>query len=212
MISKLTTTAILLVCFLGANAQTKPDSTQMQKAAASVCLCLEKSNVNDAKASEMEVILVKCMLDSAGTLMADIMSKTEDMDGQDAGEALGKELAVQMLKQNCSSFIQLSLKLAGEDKESKTVSDKIAATGNLSGTVLTVGETEFLSLVVQTETGRKQTLYYFDYVPNSDDWLKNPKGLVGKKVTIGFKDNEFYRPSLKTFVSIKQLVSLSVAK
>jgi hypothetical protein len=49
-------------------------------------------------------------------------------------------------------------------------------------------------------------------VPNSDDWLKNPKGLVGKKVTIGFKDNEFYRPSLKTFVSIKQLVSLSVAK
>jgi hypothetical protein len=106
----------------------------------------------------------------------------------------------------------LSLKLAGEDKESKTVSDKIAATGNLSGTVLTVGETEFLSLVVQTETGRKQTLYYFDYVPNSDDWLKNPKGLVGKKVTIAFKDNEFYRPSLKTFVSIKQLVSLSVAK
>ncbi|TAD85730.1 MAG: hypothetical protein EAY75_10605 [Bacteroidetes bacterium] len=212
---KLVIATALVLCLFTTNAHAATDSTKMQKAAAGVCQCLDKSNIKGAGSpDDMQTVFLKCMMDSASGVMAEIMTKATEMgdDGESMGQQLGKELAMEMLKQNCGAFLQMSMKLSGEETTSKKPTGKVEATCTLSGTLVSVSESEFLSLVIQTENGRKQTFFYFEYVPKSDEWLKNPKSLVGKKITVGFKESEFYRPSIKTFVNIKQLVSMAIDK
>lgn len=207
---------VVLGIALAATALAQPakDSTTLQKSAAAVCQCLSNNGAKPIESpGDFESIFLKCILDSASNLMTDLVGgamETND-EGQQVGEAFGKALAMEMLKQNCGPFLQMSMQMAGENRP-KTTANPAAATATITGNLVGVSDSEFLSLTLQTPEGRKQTFYYFNYVPQSDDWMTKPEQLLGKKVTITYTSHEYFRPKIKVFVSVKQLVTLSVVK
>lgn len=209
--------ALLVGLFATTHLIAQTDSTQMQKAAAAVCKCMSRNDVTASKdIDEIEVKFTQCMFDSAGGMLTEIMTKAMESGAniESLAETFGKELGMEMVKQNCSTFLKMSMKMSGgSEKTGEKVAEKNTKNQVLTelyGTVVSVVEGEFLSLTLETENGRKQTLYYFEYVPKSDDWLKDLKLLTGKKVSIKYKEAELYRPKLKTFIPIKQIVELNL--
>jgi ADP-heptose:LPS heptosyltransferase len=189
------------------------DSTQIQKAAARVCPCLDSSASKPPTDLEtFQSLFLSCIMTSSPEVMTQIMDVEEEFEGaREAGAAIGRELAFELLKQNCPAFVRLSVQLSKSDKQPPKAQPSLSVS-SISGTVAAVAENEFLSLVLQSPDGRKQTYYYFDYVPQSDDWTNEPNQLLGKKVTIGYRSHEYFRPKIKTFVSLKQIVSLVILK
>jgi hypothetical protein len=163
-----------------AQAQDNKDSS-IKKAAVSICNCLEKNHMENAKdQAEMQSIFLQCMLDSASFVMGDILTNAENGDYAKAGEEFGQKIATELVQSGCKPFIQMSMKLSqnggggislgnlgGEENDKEDASVK-----TVDGTVTKVDEKDFLYITVKTTAGRELTFIYLDYVDNSDDWVK----------------------------------------
>jgi len=201
------------------HAQTDKDSS-IKKAAVSICNCLEKNHIEDAKdQAEMQSIFLQCMLDSASFVMGDILSNAENGDYAKAGEEFGQKIAMELVKSGCKPFIQMSMKLSqsggnlsfgnlGEENDKEESSVK-----TVDGLVTKVEEKDFLYITVKPATGREITLIYLDYIDNSDDWVKDaPTKLKDKNVTVQYVEEEVYQPKLKDFGNVKKLKDLKIKK
>lgn len=203
------------VCF-AVKAQDNKDTT-IQKAAVSICNCLEKNHVENAKGeSEMQAIFLQCMIDSASQVMGDLVMNSDNGDMQQAGEEVGQKIAMELVRSGCKPFMQMSMKMAqggnlsmgnnGNDKEDESVK-------TADGIVTKVEEKDFLYITVKTTAGREMNLIYLDYVDNSDDWVKDAQTkLKDRKVTVQWVEKEVYQPKLKDFSNVKMLKDLKIKK
>src|SRR5689334_8697881 len=157
-------TISILICFV-VKAQDKKDSS-VKKTAASICNCLEKNHMENAKdQSEMQQIFLQCMLDSAASVMGDVILNSQSGDYKEAGEEFAQKIAMELVNSGCKPFMQMSLKLAqggglGELKEDVSLKSS-------DGIVTKVEEKDFLYITVKTSAGREITLIYLDYVDGS---------------------------------------------
>jgi len=201
----------LAVCF-AVKAQNDKD-TSVKKAAVSICNCLEKNHVENAKdQAEMQSIFLQCMLDSAASVMGELANNG---NLEEASQEFAQKVALELVKMNCKPFMQMSMKLAqgsgitlGNNGNKEEESLKSA-----DGVVTKVDERDFLYITVKTTAGREITLIYLDYVDNSDDWVKNAAAkLKDKKVTVQYVEKEVYNPKLKDFSNVKELRELRIKK
>jgi dsDNA-binding SOS-regulon protein len=207
---------LLAVCF-AVKAQNDKD-TSVKKVAVSICNCLEKNHMENAKdQAEMQSIFLQCMLDSAASVMGQIAMNAENGDFQQAGQEIGQKIAMELVKMNCKPFMQMSMKLAqsggsitfGNEGNNKT-DESIKS---VDGVVTKVEERDFLYITVKTSAGRDITMIYLDYVDNSDDWVKNAAvKLKDKKVTAQYVEKEVYMPKIKDFSDVKMLKELRIKK
>lgn len=212
---------IIIIIWLGlsfsVSAQDTSDAT-VRKTAVSICNCLGKNHVENAKdQAEMQAIFLQCMIDSAATAMGDLVMNSENGDYQKAGEEFAQKIAMELMRTNCKSFIQMSIKMAqgnginvpsegGNNPETESVK-------TVDGVVTNVEEKDFLNITVKTSNGREFTFIYLDYVDNSDNWVKDPSGkLKGKNITVQFIEKEVYQPKLHDFGDIKVLRDLKIKK
>lgn len=201
-------------CFV-ANAQNNKDSS-VKKTAVSICNCLEKNHVENAKdQAEMQSIFLQCMLDSAASAMGEIATNANNGDIQQASQEFAQKIAMELVKMNCKPFMQMSMKIAqggGITLDENEKSDE-EAVKSVDGIVTKVDERDFLYITVKATTGREMTFIYLDYVDNSDDWVKNAATkLKDKKVTVQYVEKEVYNPKLKDFSDIKELKELRIKK
>ena len=203
------------MCFT-VGAQDKKD-TSIKKAAVSICNCLEKNHVQDAKdQAAMQAIFFQCMIDSASGIMGDLVMNSENGDYQQAGEEFGQKIAMELVKSGCKPFMQMSMKLAQGGQNLSMENNDTKQEESLKsadGVVTKVEEKDFLYITVKTTAGREITLIYLDYVDNSDDWVKDaPTKLKDKKVTVQWVEEEVYQPKLKDFSNVKKLRELRIMK
>jgi hypothetical protein len=202
---------ILLACpGQFARAQEKSDSIELAKAAKAVCNCITKrqlAEISDGKKLEGEFVL--CMLDSAGSVFMTLMMNEEEGGMEKAGEELGKKVAFEMMRQGCPDFLKISMRLAGGGDAEPTKNAEEETT-EVNGKVSQVTETDFLVLQLKSEAGREYKVFYLRYVPDSDDWLKDPRKLIGKTVEAVLVNREYYDPISKNFVVMKELKSLKI--
>src|SRR3954466_10034044 len=103
---------ISVVVWFGVNAQDKKDSS-IKKTAASICNCLEKNHMENAGSQmEMQQIFLQCMLDSASSVMGDVILNSDSGNYKEAGEEFAQKIAMELVNSNCKPFMQMSLKLA----------------------------------------------------------------------------------------------------
>jgi hypothetical protein len=204
----------LIICLV-TEAQDKKD-TSVKKVAVSICNCLEKNHVENVKdQGEMQAIFLQCMIDSAASVMGDMVTNSENGDYQQAGEELGQKIAMELVRSGCKPFMQMSMKIAqgggsislgNTDKEEESVK-------SADGVITKVEEKDFLYITIKATTGREMTFIYLDYVDNSDDWVKNAATkLKDKKVSVQWIEKEVYQPKLKDFGNVKMLKELRIKK
>ena len=51
---------------------------------------------------------------------------------------------------------------------------------------------------------------YYEYVPGSDNWIKNVASLKNKKVSVSYVETEVYQPKFKQFMNVKEIKTLTI--
>jgi hypothetical protein len=199
------------ICFVSLQATAQKD-TSLRKTSIAICNCLEKQKLSEAKTEEaMQGIFLKCMMDSAMDVFTNAM--TESNDNYSAGKDIGEKLAMDLLAMGCEPFLKMSLSLAQNksngESGSKTSKNEVI-TKSILGEVIKVEEKDFLYITVKAETGREHQLVYLQFVPSSDEWLKAPEKLKGKKVKVTWKEYEVYHTKIKQFANLKEIKELKL--
>ncbi len=192
--------------------------TSLNKAAISVCDCLTKSKIDESSTPEqMQQAFLNCMLSSAPGLISKIVSSGEDY--QKAGEEIGTQLAMQMMKNGCPAFTKIaaSMAMSGSDSgvdlgnSSINISGKTQVSESIDGVVTKVEERDFTFITVKTTAGRELDFIYYNYVPGSDDWIKDAANkLKNKTVSLSYVESEVYQPKFKQFMNIKEIKTLTI--
>ena len=204
---------IIIIAF-----KAESQDTSLNKAAVSVCDCLTKSKIDESSTPEqMQQAFLNCMLTSAPDLITKIVSSGEDY--QKAGEEIGTQLAMQMVKNGCPAFTKIAagMAMSGGDSSvdlsnsSINISAKPMATASIEGVVTKVEEKDFTYITVKTTAGRELDFIYYNYVPGSDDWIKDAAGkLKNKNVSLSYVESEVYQPKFKQFMTLKEIKTLTI--
>lgn len=209
---KILVSLLAIVCFVNVKAQSD-DDTSMHATAVAVCDCLSKSNITDSSsAQQMQQAFLTCITSSP-----DFLTKVMAGGDMDGAEKVATELAMELMKINCPSFMTMAMTMAanGGDELSfglpSAPQAKAEKTESAEGTVVNVEEKDFLYITLKTTAGRELNFIYYTYVPGSDEWLKNPvAGLKNKNVSLSYINTEVYQPKFKQFMNVKQIKTLAV--
>ena len=211
---------ILLIAFVSVvKAQTPTSDTSLKKTAAAVCDCLTKNKIDDKTSpEEMQKAFLNCIFTSAPDFLTKIMSSGQDY--QKAGEELGTQLAMEMMKNGCPAFTKLAAGMAMSGDSSDATDDtnmfgapstKVEAVTSVDGVVTKVEERDFTYITIKTTAGRELTFIYYDYVPGSDNWIKDAvTKLKNKNVALSYIENEVYQPKFKQFMNVKEIKTLTI--
>ncbi len=204
-----------LAVLFSATAQTTNTDTSLHTTATAVCNCLNKANITDKSTQQqMQQAFLNCIFTSAPDLITKIASSGEDY--ATAGQEIGTKLAMEMLKNGCPAFVKIAGAMAmnGGDSDLQMAMPAQVQTEtvqNASGIVTKVEERDFTYITVKTATGREQTFIYYNYVPGSDDWIKDAAAkLKNKNISLTYVESEVYQPKFKQFMNVKEIKTLSI--
>jgi hypothetical protein len=208
-----------------ATAQSEKD---LQSAANETCKCLEKQTIPEKiSQEEMQLLFAKCFMEGAPSLVVSLA--TAD-DPQKAGEELGAKLVMKMMADGCAPMMKImKSSMGGPDFSSgeenvisretdftdSTFSGEIENLESVSktteGTVVKVETGDFLYITIKTGAGRELKFIYYNYIPNSDEWVRAAGlKLMGKSVSIEYEDTEVYQAKTSDFGIIRVLRSLQI--
>ena len=71
-------------------------------------------------------------------------------------------------------------------------------------------ERDFTYITVKTTAGRELSFMYYEYVPGSDNWIKNAASLKNKTVSLSYTETEVYQPKFKQFMNVKEIKTLTI--
>lgn len=205
-----------LSIFFAATAQTTGSDTSMHTTAIAVCDCLTKSNITD-KSSQADVqqAFVGCMLKSAPDFMTKIASSE---DPTTAGQELATKLAMEMMKNGCPAFTKIATAMMGNSGDDTMqmempmqMQSKVETAQSIDGVVTKVEEKDFTYITIKTTAGRELTFIYYEYVPGSDEWIKDAVNkLKNKNVSLSYVEAEVYQPKFKQFMNVKAIKTFTI--
>jgi hypothetical protein len=214
---KIIVSLFALILFVAVKAQT---DTSMDKTANAVCDCLGKAGLTDKSSQDdIQKAFMNCMMESAPDLMNKIMASGKDY--ATAGQEIGTQLVMTMMKNNCTAFTKIAsamaanggsfqMTLPGGDNDN-TETAPSTKTESTDGVVTKVEERDFTYITVKTAAGRELTFMYYNYVPGSDDWIKDPATkLKNKNISLSYTETEVYQPKYKQFMNIKEIKTLTI--
>ena len=198
----------LILCLLCAFSFTRAQSdTTMKKFVDSVCKCMGKIDLNTIKSeAEAQQAMTACFVkDNMAVLMKLADERNIDITDQAAMRKVGEEVGMELMKQNCQAFIQLSMQLSKAGGKSEVVS--ISTT---SGTLATVETKDFCKFIVTDNSGRRNTFYWLHHFKNSEKFMDQPSKYVGKKLKVSWQETEVYIPAAKGYFKIKEITEVQV--
>ncbi|HEY2726889.1 MAG TPA: hypothetical protein VGI61_06925 [Parafilimonas sp.] len=213
---KLTVYIITACLFFNIHAKAQTD-TSMQKDAVAVCNCLSKSKIdNNSTPEQLQQIFLSCILSSAPDLVSKIIPNGQD--NQQAAEQIATNLALEMVKNGCPAFQKIASAMMGgggndtmQMEMPMQMPSKVETAQSMEGVVTKVEERDFTYITVKTTAGRELTFMYYEYVPGSDDWIKDAVNkLKNKSVSLSYVETEVYQPKFKQFMNVKEIKTLTV--
>ena len=199
---------IILFASLSISVRSQTDST-MQIFVDSVCKCLSKVDMNTVKnKSDAQVALSGCILNDNMNLLIKVAEKRGiSVTDQAAMEKIGQELAIEMMKQNCSSFVQMSLKIS---QGGEAVGDEVSELSSTSGILSSVETKEFCKFNLTDAKGKKTSFYWIHHFKNSEKFTDQPSKYIGKKIKVFWQETEVYVPAAKGYYKIKEIKEIQV--
>ncbi len=185
---------ILLFCLLIsalANAQ------DYQKLAQETCDCINKKDLTGATSKSIEMALGFCMLEVIQKNNIDIEITDSEAMGS-FGEKIGLQMAIL-----CPSIF------GGLVEESLEGEDDVEVL-SLSGKIKSIEDGDFLFLILKEESGKETRLIWLRYFSGSDDYLTDPRKLIGKKVVVKYQSTECYLPKAKGYFAYKEITELKM--
>jgi len=193
--------------YLATVARSQTDST-MKTFVDSVCKCLSRVDMNNLKdKSDAQVALTGCILnENMGLLMQVAEKRGVSVSDKAAMEKVGQEMAMELMKQNCTAFVQMSLKMS----KGMVQDEEVVSVSSTSGTLTSVETKDFCKFIVSDSKGKKLSFYWLHYFKNSEKFTDQPAKYVGKKLKVFWQEIEVYVPSAKGYYKIKEITEIQV--
>jgi len=193
--------------YLATVARSQTDST-MKTFVDSVCKCLSRVDMNNLKdKSDAQVALTGCILnENMGLLMQVAEKRGVSVSDKAAMEKVGQEMAMELMKQNCTAFVQMSLKMS----KGMVQDEEVVSVSSTSGTLTSVETKDFCKFIVSDSKGKKLSFYWLHYFKNSEKFTDQPSKYVGKKLKVFWQEIEVYVPSAKGYYKIKEITEIQV--
>lgn len=165
------------------------------------CECLKTKNFEHKNKEEIQMELGLCMLTEAKKLKIEI-----DLKDNSSIEKLGEEVGLKMAVICPESFVKY---LSQEAKDGSSLMDDYKENKKINGIITKFTKDDLAYLFVKTAEGREVKLILLEYFINAENLIEQPKELVNKKVSIEYKEVEYYLPRIGEFVKMKEIKSLT---
>lgn len=168
------------------------------------CECLESKNFKATEdATKMKIDVGICVLEAYNR--HDVEAKDElglsTLD-QESGRQLGTKIGFKMVNYCPELVMKMGLKVAEEEKASGP------AVVTLSGKIHRMEEGDFISYFLKADDGKTYKLLWYKNFKGSEEFLENPKKLVGRNVQVAVAEVECYIPKAKGYYSVKEIVEI----
>jgi hypothetical protein len=214
---------VFMLTILSANAINAQNDEQLDKMTASTCDCAEKKDFKNSDAESYQMELGVCIISALEVLPEKERKKINFTDSEGMRQ-LGEKIGMRMATK-CPKILMMitKLELDRQKKEESIVppqipdnvdivspSSSLKIKGTISGTIKEVKESDFLTIVLIDNSQKEYRFIWLGHFEGESDFMGNPQSLKGKKVDIGYYENEKYVPQMKEYVSFKQIAELKV--
>lgn len=166
-----------------------------KKLAQQTCDCVSKKDLTNATKKSIEMSLGLCLLEVIQQNNIDIQ-----ITDAPAMRSFGEKVGIQMAPICPSVFSILA------EEESTTKIQTMTAIGKIKS----IDDKNFLFVTLKEKEGKEIQFVWLRYFNGSDEFVSDPKKLVGKQVTIEYQNTECYLPKAKGYFAQKEIVGLVV--
>ncbi|MDG1332897.1 MAG: hypothetical protein P8P74_11255 [Crocinitomicaceae bacterium] len=205
---------LLLFAFLiSGTVTTAQTDKQIEEISDKTCECLQKKSkeLKESSSNELQMELGFCMIGAAGEAGVDI-----DLSDASGLERLGQRVGLQMTF-SCPDFMEMLGQMMNDDPE--MMEEIMSEDHDLSfmnsksnGQVLEVSSSDFVTLKIKSETGRKETYYWMEYFEGASLLENDGAAIKGKNISVSYRKVESYSPKLEDYVQIRVLRSLEIVE
>ncbi|MBS1505020.1 MAG: hypothetical protein JSS79_00120 [Bacteroidetes bacterium] len=164
-----------------------------KKIAQETCDCISKQNLANKSKGEIEGELGICMLDAINKNKVEI-----DISDQAAMTEFGKKVGM-LMAPICPSVFKVFMD-TDDDEKGITVTGKIKS----------VEIEDFVYVIVHDEEGQDRRVIWLSNFSGSDSFVSDPKKLIGKNVSLKYRNVEYYVAKAKGYLSLKEIVELKI--
>ncbi len=199
------------------NAQTEE---QLDKMTVATCNCAEKKDFSKITSDAYQMELGLCIISALEVLPEKERKKINLTDGESMG-SLGEKIGLRMASK-CPKVLMVISKLEMDRQKEEKATDvskengnmppppPTGGTGSISGTIKEIKESDFVTIVLIDDSQKEYRLLWINHFRGESDYISNPQMLKGKKVEIGYYENERYVPQMKEYVSFKNIYEIKV--
>ncbi|HVS91347.1 MAG TPA: hypothetical protein VHE59_04895 [Mucilaginibacter sp.] len=167
---------------------------------------IDLSKVNTQE--EAVAAYTQLVMDHAAMLGDLAAERHVDMSDMDAMKRVGVDLAVDLYKMKCEKFIELSKKMA-----MKVAQKEISGEANgdaMIGTFKRIDKKGFNYIVVADANNNEKKFLWLRQFPGSESFMNGAAQLIGKKISISWKEMEVYLPDAKGYYPVKEITGITV--
>jgi hypothetical protein len=177
----------------------------LEKMAADACACLERKNFAELPEEKLVMEAGLCILEFYGEHQQDVNEYfgIDEFNGE-TGRMIGQRLGLKMVNVCPDLVIRL-----GESQSPKGRSEN-NSTYSIEGKVTKIEEGDFISYHIKDDGGKSYKVLWYKNFSGSDEWVGDPKKLVGKRARITVRDIECYIPKAKGYFSIKEIQEIKL--
>jgi len=177
-----------------------------QKITDSICNCVVKLDMSKiTNKDEATAAYTDCILKHADLLAALASERNVELSDRKAMEAVGVDIAADLLTQNCNGFKELAILLGGGQSDSSE-----AKTSTVTGTLKRIETRGFNYFVIVDRTNKESSFIWLRQFPGSDEFMNGGAKHIGKRLTIQYTEMEVFLPQAKGYYKIKEIVSIKL--
>lgn len=168
------------------------------------CDCLAKKNYDYSTAdkADVQMTLGLCLIESAQRNNLKL-----EIGNTQAMTELGQKVGL-LMAPLCPDFFKVFIKKEGAVEEMEEQDDTEFFT--VSGKIKVIEEKDFLYVILKETSGREHKFIWLLYFSGSDEFIDDPKKLVGKDVTITYMTLEALQPKSKTYYNLNIIQGLEM--
>jgi hypothetical protein len=202
---------LLVSLFWGIQTYAQTDK-EIEKISDQTCSCLnaKSKDLKNASVDNLQMELGLCIITALNKSGLDI-----NLTDPEAIEKIGERVGFQMVF-SCPEFMTMMTTMMDEEPEmmaeimSDDDDDYNLSRSSSSGLALGVESGDFITLKIQSETGRKETYYWMEHFDGAHLLENGGEAIIDKSINVSYTKIESYSPKLGDYIEIRVLRSLTV--
>jgi len=171
----------------------------------SLCNCISKADIGAIRNKSMAMAVFSDCFSSQAELIKQVAAENNIAVTDQAGmNKLGNLIGQNLLKQNCSAAMQLSMKMTdnGQPGGDETLSSVVGKFQRV--------ETHRLSYIVIIDENKKESSFlWLRQFPGSEKFMNGTQNLTNKKLRVEYHDVDIYLPEKKSYSRLREITDVT---